>query len=888
MSSLTLGSRVGPYEVVAAIGAGGMGEVFRARDRTLDRDVALKILPAAWADDPERRSRFAREARLLAALNHPHIAQVYGVEDSIAGPAIAMEFVEGRTLKALLQAGAIGRRAATDLAREVAMALDAAHEKGIVHRDLKPANIVVTPEGSAKVLDFGLAKLWTDESGQDGMTVTSDGLTVQGAVLGTPAYMSPEQARGQPVDRRTDIWAFGCVLYELLAGRPAFYAPTVSDTLAAILERDPDWQALPADTPLGVRQLILRCLEKDRRRRLRDIGDALHDLAGSSSDVSPDGARSGIVASSAVPVPRSRALTAVLAVATVVLSATTLWLLLADRAATSVGGGAGPIRFALPPPAGVQYGSLLPRLEALTMELAPDGSSLAFIATRQGRSEVWIRPLGDENARAVDGTEGAVSVFWSPDAKALAFFASGQLKRVDLAGGAPVKICDVPRNVGLVGTWSASGDILFASVSGASISRVAAAGGSPTVVVAGSGEGEPTRRVLWPRFLPDGRRFLYTALHNESRGEVVLVRPDGSSVELVAAESLAQWVDPDWLLYVREGTLVAQRVDLDAGRVVGDPVSLIGLVGHSVVTGWSAFSASLNGTLVAQSQLDKSRMIWFDRAGREAGVVSTPGGYNTLRLSPDGSALAFSRMRPELGTYDLWTADLGRPSETRLTAAPGMEVGETWVPGGRTMVFASGQGAPPNLFARDLATGAERRLLSSPRFQWPEDISPDGSLVGYRERTERGDWDLLTFPLSAPDQVTPLLATPSSEISLQFAPNGRSIAFTSDVSTRSEVYLSPFPVNGASPTPVSSAGGIWPRWRRDGRELFFLSEGQLIVVPIDATGVPGAPRPLFSTAGWLSYDVTPDGQRFIAVVLQVSERDQPLTVIVGWPLAAGR
>jgi Tol biopolymer transport system component len=395
--------------------------------------------------------------------------------------------------------------------------------------------------------------------------------------------------------------------------------------------------------------------------------------------------------------------------------------------------------------------------------------------------------------------------------------------------------------------------------------------------------------VLWPRFLPDGRQFIYTELRHEARGQIMLARPDGSSVELVAAESLAQWVEPDWLLFVREGTLLAQRVDLTAGRVRGDPVSLIGLVGHSVVTGWSAFAASLNGTVVAQSHLDESRLAWFDRSGQEGAAVGAPGGYNTVRLSPDASTLAFARMRPELGTYDLWTTDLGRASETRLTSAPGMEVAETWLPDGQSIVFASGQGGSPNIFVKDLATGAERRLLTSPRFQWAEDVSPDGTLVAYRERTDAGDWDQWIVPLASPGQATALFATSASEAHLRFAPSGRAFAFVSDVSSRSQVYLSPFPLDASRPEPVSSTGGSAPRWRRDGRELFFLSAaGQLVAVPIDEAGRPGATRPLFDAKNWTDYDVSPDGQRFIAVVSVANERDQPLTVIVGWPQSAGR
>jgi serine/threonine protein kinase/Tol biopolymer transport system component len=861
MSSLPPGTRVGPYEVRSALGEGGMGQVFRAYDTSLHRDVALKILPPDLAGDAEYRARFSREARVLATLNHPHIAQVYGLEDSVAGPAIAMELVPGATLRDRLRSG-VGRPEALRLAYQIATALDAAHEKGIIHRDLKPGNIMVTPDGAAKVLDFGLAKtsIEPEATAQHDTTLAA---TVHGAVLGTPAYMSPEQARGQAVDRRTDIWAFGCVLYELLAGQTAFKGESHSDLVAAILERDPDWGALPADTPAALRRLLQRCLEKDRRQRLRDIGDALPELAAphGESDTRPRAVGGVTIALMAAALATGSAAT---------------WLMR--------GGSQGspalaplPVRFALPPPSGARFGT---GIESTSVSVSPDGSTVAFVAFRTGApSKILVRSLSDETFREIAGTDGATSMFWSPDGKAMGFFVRGQLKSVDLSGGAPVKVCDVPIGIGLSGSWGREGDILFATVQGERVSRVPAAGGTPVAVLSEAGKGG---RLMWPRHLPDGRRFLYTELTPDFQGRIMLAEPDGRTTPLVAATSQAQWIDPDWIVFVREGTLVGQRVDLAAGKPIGEPVSIIGPMSYSAATGWANFAASPNGTLVAQWHTDESRVAWFDLNGTETGGIGNKGTYQTVRLSPDDSVLLFTRVRPELGTRDIWRTDLARPgSETPVTTSPGMETGEVWLPGARAVVFAAGQGGPPNLFHKDMTTGTERRLLTSARFQFPNDVSADGSQVIYQQRTELGNFDLMVASISDPSRVSPLVATASSEHDARLAPGGTHLSFISDETGRSQVYVAPFPA-AAMKTAVSSAGGSLARWRRDGRELYFISsDRKLMAVPIDASGVPGQARALFNVAAWQDYDVTRDG-RIVAVVPEVVGAEQPLAVIVNW------
>ena len=863
MASLPPGSRIGPYEVLGVLGTGGMGEVLRARDLSLRRDVALKILPAELAGGEEAGVRLAREARVLATLNHPHIAQVYGLETSPAGPAIAMELVAGVTLRDRLRAG-LGRAESLRLACHVAMALDAAHEKGIIHRDLKPGNIMVTPEGTAKVLDFGIAKTFAGATDID--HETTHAATMEGTIAGTPAYMSPEQLRGQAVDRRTDVWAFGCILFEMLTRRAPFAGDTTSDLAASILEREPDWRALPQDVAPRVRELVRRCLEKDRGQRLRDIGDALHELT-APADIDP-------------PVTRSAGRAwqvALIAAGALVLGAGSAWLLLGnrspvDRAPTSV-------RLELSPPPGTRFGGTLSAIEASVVAVSPDGQTLAFIATRAGDvPKVWLRTLGDPTARQIAATDNAISLFFSPDGRAIAFFADGQLKRVDLSGGAPVKVCDVPMRSGLAGSWGRQGDILFATVQGERIQRVPAKGGTPVDVVGPSPDS--SARTLWPLYLPDGERFLYT--ESAPKQGIVLAEPNGRRTTLVEVVSQMQWIEPDWLVYVREGTLVAQRIDLSARRTVGDPVAILGSVAYSEATGWSNVAASPNGTIVAQGYLDERRVAWFDSGGRELSTLGRPAAFFTLRLAADDTALLFARLRPELGTYDIWKTDLQRGSEEPMTLSPGMETGEAWVPGGRAIVYAAARGGKaPNLFYKDLVTGAERQLMSVSRFQYPNDVSADASQVVYQQRVEAGTWDLMLIPIGGSQTPTPLFASPASEAGARLAPLGARMSFVSDESGRPQVYVSPFPVTGAK-VQASVGGGALARWRRDGRELYFISpDRKLMAAPIDASGLPGPPRVLFDVPRWNDFDVARDG-RFIAVVTQVVGAEQPLAVIVNW------
>ncbi|HYN07167.1 MAG TPA: protein kinase [Vicinamibacterales bacterium] len=882
--SILPGTRIGPYEVVAAIGAGAMGEVFRARDVNLDRVVAIKILPAAFASDPERRSRLEREARVLASLNHPHIAQVYGIETCSTGPALVMELVVGRTLRdLLLSPDPLSNTQALSFARQIAAALDAAHEKGIVHRDLKPENVCVTAEGIVKVLDFGLAKSTPSDVGEGSEATTVVADTAIGSVLGTPGYMSPEQARGRLVDRRTDIWAFGCVLYELWVRRPPFRGDSVSDTIVAVLEREPDWSALPGHTPAFVRVLIRRCLEKDSSRRLRDIGDAVFDLS-EVSELGKVGSRQETSARGAVAIVR-HPLTLALAGCAVLFATTTGWLLLAGGPAQPAEPTAAPVRFELHLPENTRFGSYLPQVETTTLAFSPDGSRLAFIARGEGAApRVWIRPLGDAEALPVTGTDGALSVFWSPDGRALGFFADGKLKRIDAAGGAAVQVCDVPGNLGFSGTWGVNNDILFASIRGEAVYRISTAGGTPTPIVNAK---VGVNRVLWPWFLPDGRRFIYTELRTDLTGMAFLATLDGTATAIFPIVSRVVWVEPDLLLFVREGTLLGQRFDAAAGRATGDPFSVSDPVAYSMATGWAEFTASRHGMLALQSRQDTNRLVWFDRGGTRLADVGEAAGSALVRLSADDQRLLFSRVRPGPGTHDIWMSELSRQYETRLTSSPGTEVAAVWVPGRRATVFSAAAGGPPALTHRDLDTETERTLLRQPGLQFANDVTRDGKRVGYQQRTPLGDWDLMIVPIDEPSSGLPLFNSPFSEYDLRFSPDNRLVSFTSNESGRPEVYVARFPVTGGK-TLVSAGGGTRARWRVDGRELFYVAgTNRMMVVPIgdNAPRAFDEPRGLFTIDAFGDYDVARDG-RFIIVVPAV--REQPVSVMLNWQAAIRR
>ena len=875
------GRRIGVYHILSLLGEGGMGRVYRARDTKLDRDVAIKILPEAFAADADRVGRFQREAKTLAALNHPNIAQIFGLEQAGSVHALAMELVAGEDLSQRIARGSIPIDDALPIAKQIAEALEAAHAQGIIHRDLKPANIKVRPDGTVKVLDFGLAKAM--ESTPAMSAIDSPTLSVHptqpGVILGTASYMSPEQARGQAVDKRTDIWAFGCVLYEMLTGHVAFPGHTISDSLAGILEREPNWALLPATTPPPIRRLLARCLEKDLKRRVRDIGDAAIEL----SDASASPAK--------VTEPRRRVSRRIwgIASALVAVGLALGWTIARLRQPPVVENRA--VRLTVNPPVGTEFGV------DTGAAISPDGRMLAFVTGSSGTTKLWVRPLNSLSARELPGTDGATFPFWSPDSRSLGFFAVGKLKRIEIAGGLPTEICNV--GLGRGGTWNEEGVILLNSVNDGPLLRVPAAGGAPVpFTTVDKAQGENSHR--WPQFLPGGRDFLYfvRTASPEDYGVYLgsLDRPDQKTLVLRSPTNAIYVPNrgalSGQLLWVRDGTLVAQAFDPQVGQTSGEPVNVADGVASGLASKLGAVSASNDGTLVyGGAGIRHFQLAWFDREGKQVGEVGQPEEYTGgLRISPDGKRVAATR------SGDVWQMEFARGIPTRVTFGGGVD--PVWRPDSQRIAYW--KGAPNNLFSRSTnGTGDEERLTESHDSLRTQDWSPDGRfllfLVNTNDLSLKTQIDLWVLPMTGNSKPTPFLSTPFQEGRGQFSPDGKWVAYTSDESGRNDVYVERFPASGDK-LPVSNKGGDWVRWRQDGREMFYIAaDRKLMSVDVLTTSGSlefGTPRALFtipftqSSSGNLepyAYDVRPDGQRFLAMVPVGDAATSPLmTVILNW------
>ena len=879
---LAAGLRVGPYEIVAPLGAGAMGEVYCARDTKLNRIVALKVLPERFALDPDRSARFAREAHLLATLNHPNIATIYGLEESNGAQTLVLELVDGPTLADRIALGPIPLEEALPIARQMAEAMEAAHEKGIIHRDLKPANIKIARNGVVKVLDFGLAKVWdgapqSDLSASPKLTATDLG---ERAVLGTPAYMSPEQARGQSLDRRTDIWSFGCVLYEMLTGRAPFAGDTISDTLAAILEREPDETMLPADTPAPIRRLLRRCLEKDRKRRLDSASDARLEIEDAFAFPADE-----TLANAAMPSRRVTPAAIAALAGVMVITALVAWILLRPAPTVPML----PARFVIAPAPGLPLNvSSLDR----DLALSPDGRHLVYRAggSNTAGSPLMVRAIDRLDAQPVADVGGAYAPFFSPDNRWIGFFENGDLKKVSIAGGPAITLCQFSGRP-LGASWGDDNTITFATnAPRTGLWRVSAEGGEPTILPVA----DPASRediYSFPSVLPLGRGVLFTisTASQADRSVAVLDLKTRKRKTLIRGGGDAQYVETGHLIFAAAGALRAVRFDPVRLEVLSDPVTVLDRV-LIKATGAANYAVSRAGTLVyigaGVSEMTAPRaMLWVDRKGHEEPTGAPPRAYGTPRLSPDGTRVAAEIYD---GSTDVWIWDFARETLRRLTfdsSGNGMSV---WTPDGRQIIFQSRRTGMSSVYKQAAdGSGTVDPLSTSETPQWATSITPDGNWIAAFDLLPRAVFSNVIFlpvtravvrPSSTPppgvsqSPVKPLAETRFRGDMADFSPNGRFIAYQSDESGRYEVYVRPFPRVDNGRWQVSTAGGTRPAWSRNGRELFYLdASNAFTAVPVNTSGPTisiGIPATVFDAKyaepnPARHYDVSADGQRFL-------------------------
>jgi eukaryotic-like serine/threonine-protein kinase len=867
-----------------------MGEVYRARDVRLGREVAVKVLPAEFANDPARLKRFEKEARGASALNHPAIVTIYEVGTEGSAPFIAMELVSGKTLREVLVAGPLSTKKLLGIASQIGEGLAVAHEAGIVHRDLKPENVMITAGGMVKILDFGLAKLTRKslDSGEGAQPTMSR--TEPGGLLGTVTYMSPEQAAGQPATYRSDQFSMGSILYEMATGKKAFQREHAVDTLSAILHEEPVPVAtLRPDAPAPLNWVIDRCLAKEPADRYDSTRDLARDLA-NLRDRASSATSAGLVAA---PRPtKSRVVAAlpwVVAILGVLAAAAAGVLRLRERVPP-----AQRVRFSIPLPEQVTLANSTKFVEWHNLAVSPDGSRIAFVAATGRQPQVWIRELDSLSAEPVAGTDGARSPFWSPDGKSLAFFADDKLKRISLTGGLAQILCPVSRDWN-AGSWSSRGAIVFTlgkSWMEADLEVVPESGGAPRRI-AKDGDWKQYSLFTWPHFLPDGRHFLVVA--NDPNKDSVLLAGDldSSTVRRIAPlESRVELGRPGQLFYVREGVLTVRAFDPVRLRFTGEATSLAEGIPYFVGTGWAPFSVSGNGVLAYQASSGGDKLAWVDRRGNLLQLAGPPGAYGGLRLTNDGRRVAVERFDPASGFPFLWITDLTRNVMTRVTVTGSLEQSPVWSPDGSRVVFTD------HTFLRIKGasdTGSGQELVPGDNY-FPMDWSPDGRLLLYLHADPKtGRSDVCLLPLTGDRR--PLVfrhaisrGGPDGAGGAAFSPDGKWIAFISDESDREEVYVAP--VQGAGQWQVSTEGAAGQplRWRRDGTEIFYVgADHRLMSVGVklgrDAPELT-APEPLFriNSAIYGSYDVAPDGQRF----LRSRGGDLPITVVLDWETQSSR
>ena len=876
--SLQPGAHLGQYVIRSLLGSGGMGEVYLAHDTRLDRRVALKLLPAELARDPERLRRFEQEARSASALNHPAIVAVYDLGQAESQPYISMELVEGQTLRQMLQAGPMPTRRALQVAAPIADGLAKAHDAGIVHRDLKPENLMVSHDGFAKILDFGLAKLVGDAGAVGALQTVSAHQTRPGSVMGTVAYMSPEQASGTTVDSRSDQFAFGLVLYEMLTGQRAFSRPTSAETMTAIIRDEPVpvAQVNPA-VPVPVRWIIERCLAKAPADRYASTRDLARDLA-SARDHFSELTRSGPTAVSPLTSParlKPRELVAWLLVA---LLATLM--VLARREAPPASAGQ-PVRFTVSPPENVSFVS---PFGMSPFTISPDGRHLVFVGLAKEGRALWLHSFDSLESRRLPGTDGANAAFWSPDGRDVAFFTENRLKRASIAGGEVAIICESRWGGG--GTWNQDGIIVFAPGLDTALFRVAAAGGTPTPVTVLNPDHQESGHI-WPVFLPDGRHFVFGVIGGDSTGTYLASLDAPERKRLSSELSGLGFSAPDYLFFMRERTLMAQRLDLTRLEMVGEPIRVaegVERLGPGV-----SFAVSASGALAYWSgSRNITQPTWFRRDGTAAGTLGQPAENQNIALSADGRQAAVDRFDQTPG---IWLLDTTRGTETRATFSKIYESTPVWSPDATAFAFASAEIGPPKLFVKRMdKTGPAQHLFGNPaQTLFPQSWSPDGRFLAYASTNPNTEGDIWLIGLVGDPKPRSLVETRFDEAYARISPNGRWMAYTSNEAGREDVYVVRFP-EAVGKVSVSPGGGGHPVWRRDSRELFYhAADGNLMAVPVGpgADFTPGVPIRLFQpramaqTLGFGTfYDVAPDG-RFLINTL-VNRTSPPATVVLNW------